>query len=113
MTCVSKEYEIKNINGTGAMTTAKMTFLLDYNLKFFFSGGFDFWWGGNKNLIGGVCVLGGGGISPVGGRGGVSKFLPGRGGGLSTGEGTPSIPPSRENPCIRTYRTGSAAMRNG
>ena len=36
MTCVSKEYEIKNINGTGAMTTAKMTFLLDYNLNFFF-----------------------------------------------------------------------------
>ena len=63
-----------------------------------------------------MCVLGGGGISPVWGRGGggeVSKFLPGGGGGLSTGEGTPSIPPSRENPCIRTYRTGSAAMRNG
>ena len=33
MTCVYKEYESKIKNGTGSMTTAKMKFLLGYNLK--------------------------------------------------------------------------------
>ena len=28
-------------------------FLLGYNLKnFIYGGGIDFWWGGNKNLVG-------------------------------------------------------------
>ena len=33
MTCVYKEYGSKVKNGTGSMTTAKMKFLLGYNLK--------------------------------------------------------------------------------
>ena len=58
-----------------------MTFLSDYNLKNFFSGGIDFWWGGNKNLIGRcVCTGWGRDFSSWGGGGG-GKFLPGGGGG--------------------------------
>ena len=33
MTCVFKEYEVKNKNGTGAMTTAKKKFLLGCNMN--------------------------------------------------------------------------------
>ena len=43
-----------------------MTFLVCYNWKILFSGGrIDFWWGENKNLVGGVYW--GGGFFQVGG----------------------------------------------
>ena len=66
-----------------------MTLLLGYNWKFLFSGGggwggwgvIDFWWGGNKTLVGGSLL---GGIFL--GREGVNKFS-------ANGWGLPSFPP--------------------
>ena len=68
----------------------KMLFLLCYNLKIVaqWEGGIDFWWGGDKNLVGGGGSLQGGIF--IGGGGEMSKFL--------TSGGTPPIPSNRENP---------------
>ena len=69
------------------MTTSENDIFSVIAGKFLFSGArIDFWWGGNKNLVGGVYW--GGGFFQVGGE--MSKFLVG-------GEDS-SHPPSKENP---------------
>ena len=69
-----------------------MLFLLCYNLKIVaqWEGGIDFWWGGNKNLVGGEGGVHWGEFFQVGGGGEMSRFL--------TSGGTPPIPSNRENP---------------
>ena len=55
MTCVSKGYEIKTKMVQEQWLQLKMTFFLGYNLNNFnWWGRIDFWWGGNKNLVGEV-----------------------------------------------------------
>ena len=49
MTCVSKEYEVKKKNGSGAMITARSFFESNFS-----RAKIDFWWGGNKNLVAGI-----------------------------------------------------------
>ena len=59
MTCVYKEYGSKIKNGTGSMTTAKMKFLLGYNLKIVIQWGQ--WTSGGGSLQGGFWLVWGGG----------------------------------------------------